>query len=752
MEPSRMKMNHNRCGTMAATSEPPVTRDVRSLWHGLAWLTVVVGLLAGSPGVPAQTYTILHSFSGPPSDGDFGGGMLVTNSIIYGVTDFGGSNNAGTVYSIGTDGSNYQLLHNFAGSPSDGATPSGLRLVGSTLYGSTVSGGSSDFGTLFAIGTGGNNYTILHNFAGSPSDGRLPLDFEIMNSIIYGVTEMGGSNGSNGLYGPVSGGTLYSIGTGGGSITILHNFGSATDGTMPVLFTLAGSTIYGTTWYGGSNGSNGLYGPVSGGTLYSISTGGKNYTILHNFGSATDGTLPQYFEVNGSTIYGVTAFGGSSSSGTVYSISTGGGSITILHDFAGSPTDGAGPEFLLPLTGSTLYGSCASGGSNDAGTVFSIGTGGNNYTILHNFAGSSPIYPGLCGIVGSTLYGVTDYGGSSSSGSVFSVGTGGNNYTILHNFPGSPEDGWSLSDQILVGSTLYGTTQAGGTNDHGVIFALTVSGGGTPTKIIGLSGNLAFGSVMTGTTATATLSIGNSGNTNLMVSGIGYPTGFSGAFSGTIPAGGSQNVTVTFAPTAVTSYGGTITVTSDATSGADTIAASGTGVATPATVAAPTITPDGGDFADSVKVTLKCATHKAVIHYTTDGTEPTSDSPKYKSAITLTNSATLNAVAFAGTNGPSATATASFTVNTPSITTASELPGGTVAVAYSGVTLQATGGTPPYKWSLAPKSKLPAGLKLGSTGKITGKPTKAGAATFTVKVTDAKKGTGEESLSVTVSE
>jgi hypothetical protein len=73
------------------------------------------------------------------------------------------------------------------------------------------------------------------------------------------------------------------------------------------------------------------------------------------------------------------------------------------------------------------------------------------------------------------------------------------------------------------------------------------------------------------------MTIANSGNATLTVSSISYPAGFSGAWSGTIAAGGSQNVTVTFAPTALISYGGTVTVNSDATSGTSTISASGTG-------------------------------------------------------------------------------------------------------------------------------------------------------------------------------
>ena len=78
-----------------------------------------------------------------------------------------------------------------------------------------------------------------------------------------------------------------------------------------------------------------------------------------------------------------------------------------------------------------------------------------------------------------------------------------------------------------------------------------------------------------------TLTISNSGNSTLTVNSIGYPSGFSGSWSGTIPAGGSQNVTVTFSPTVVQSYGGTVTVNSDKTAGTNTIVISGNGIADP---------------------------------------------------------------------------------------------------------------------------------------------------------------------------
>ncbi len=103
----------------------------------------------------------------------------------------------------------------------------------------------------------------------------------------------------------------------------------------------------------------------------------------------------------------------------------------------------------------------------------------------------------------------------------------------------------------------------------------------TAARIISVSGNLAFGNVIVGSSAQRTMTIANNGNSTLSVSSISYPDGFSGDWSsGAIAAGGSQNVTVTFSPTVAKGYLGTsITVNSDATSGANVLAVSGTGVA-----------------------------------------------------------------------------------------------------------------------------------------------------------------------------
>ena len=72
-------------------------------------------------------------------------------------------------------------------------------------------------------------------------------------------------------------------------------------------------------------------------------------------------------------------------------------------------------------------------------------------------------------------------------------------------------------------------------------------------------------------------------------------------------------------------------------------------------VAAPTLNPPAGQFTDSILVTISDTTPGAQIHYTTDGTEPSLQSPLYSGAITLTNSAAIRAKAFVAGMYPSTT-------------------------------------------------------------------------------------------------
>jgi hypothetical protein len=78
----------------------------------------------------------------------------------------------------------------------------------------------------------------------------------------------------------------------------------------------------------------------------------------------------------------------------------------------------------------------------------------------------------------------------------------------------------------------------------------------------------------------------------------------------------------------------------------------------------------------------------------------------------------------------------------------SSLPSGKVGAAYS-ATLAASGGTTPYTWSVS-SGQVPGGLKLASSGTISGIPTTAGTSSFTVKVTDGSGVSATKSLSIAI--
>ena len=129
--------------------------------------------------------------------------------------------------------------------------------------------------------------------------------------------------------------------------------------------------------------------------------------------------------------------------------------------------------------------------------------------------------------------------------------------------------------------TYSGTIRVNGDQTDGTS-SIPVTGTALPvSRIMIVTGDLAFGNVQAGTTATRTLTISNRGNDALTVFGISYPSGFSGFWSGAIPAGGSQNVTVTFAPTLSTTYSGSITIVANQTFGSSAIGATGVGTIPP---------------------------------------------------------------------------------------------------------------------------------------------------------------------------
>lgn len=192
-------------------------------------------------------YNVLHSFYGStgiiPNEG-----LTVADSKIYGTTlsTIGGS--PGTVFSSNTDGSEFQTLHVFSASPedSDGWKPNGnLAVVGSTLYGTTISSGINGLGTIYSMNLDGTGYKILHSF--SNSDGWAPNGgLTAVGSKLYGTA------------GVIDSGSIFSMnldGSGFQTITTFNPSDVGFDFSLEGGLTAVGSTLYGslTSFIGSKN-------------------------------------------------------------------------------------------------------------------------------------------------------------------------------------------------------------------------------------------------------------------------------------------------------------------------------------------------------------------------------------------------------------------------------------------------------------------------------------------------------------------
>jgi len=114
------------------------------------------------------------------------------------------------------------------------------------------------------------------------------------------------------------------------------------------------------------------------------------------------------------------------------------------------------------------------------------------------------------------------------------------------------------------------------------------------------------------------------------------------------------------------------------------------GLNTPNQTATPTFSPGTGTYSTAQSVTLADATSGAVIYYTTDGSTPTTASSVYHSAITVTSTTTINALAVAPGYSNSTVGSATYTFN-PYLGTNAYSTAGTDSANYINATYAVTG-------------------------------------------------------------
>jgi uncharacterized repeat protein (TIGR03803 family) len=390
-------------------------------------------LILGSPAFAVEpTIRVVYSFSGNngTSDGYAPYAPLVLQSpgVFYGTTGLGGGSpncdaGCGTVFRVNSDGSE-TIIYAFAGG-SDGARPMAGLILGpdGTLYGTTEYGGdgagcqSAEFiaaygysgcGIIYSIKSDGTE-GVIYSLQGTGADGCILADGVVL-----------GANGN--LYGAAAGCGSYQSGmvfevTPAGVETVLYSFTGANDGEEPnaVTFGKDGS-LFGTTYAGGAN---------TVGTVWKFTDTGV-FSVLHTFGGPGDGAFPLtgLLYAKDGNFYGTTGLGGSVGYGALFKM-TPSGDTSILYSFTSGVDGTAGPNGpLIENSAGTIFGTTQFGGTADVGYVYEYSSNGGFATLL-----SLPGYPSgsggpTAGVTlgsGGNLFGTSASGGAYDGGTVFKV-------------------------------------------------------------------------------------------------------------------------------------------------------------------------------------------------------------------------------------------------------------------------------------------------------------------------------------------
>ena len=399
-------------------------------------------LLAAVIQGPAQTFTVLHSFTGGADGANPGAGVIMdAGGRLYGTASAGGTG-AGTVFRMTRTGSNWTLnpLYTFTGA-TDGATPMAALTIGPDggLYGTATYGGNTN-------DCGGSGCGVV---------------FELRPPMTPPRTALSPWNE-----------------------TVLHAFTFLTDGAVPfseVVFDAAGN-LYGTTWGGGSVLGDG---PPGSGEDCAYHCG-VAYQLTHSNGSWELGPVYLFSEDTGSNpfagmafdqqgaLYGALSYTGLGGYGSLFKLthtSSGFGEVTV-HSFG--PHDG-GDVFGTPVMDSAgnLYGGNPGYQGHYDGSIFQVSSSGQFSTIYTFSPGDGP-YAGLTLDAAGDLYGTTEYGGANNDGSVFKLTHSGEGWTLttLHDFQQS--EGCAPFGKVLLDANgnLYGTTSMCGANQYGSVWEI----------------------------------------------------------------------------------------------------------------------------------------------------------------------------------------------------------------------------------------------------------------------------------------
>ena len=266
---------------------------------------------------------------------------------FYGTTTGGGNNLGGTVFKLDPATCTMTVLHHFGGA-GDGKWPYDGVTVASDgfIYGTTVSGGSDNYGTVYRLDTDGDNYTFTSmlspgGLCGVNGDSPSASPMEASDGNVYVTMNICGPLGANGS----SAGTVVSI-SDTPTVSALSYFDPHGNFSQPLAPLVEGTDnmLYGTVYQS-------WFMTEHEGAVFKMPLGGGDPQLVYAF-SGPDGARPQapLSVASDGSLWGTTSerfddVHGVLGGGTLFKVDK--GTLTTVHEFSfaeGSATQDGGAQ------------------------------------------------------------------------------------------------------------------------------------------------------------------------------------------------------------------------------------------------------------------------------------------------------------------------------------------------------------------------------------------------------------------------
>jgi len=392
--------------------------------------------------------------------------LSAQNTELWGTTRAGGNSNNGTIFKTDANGDNHTVVYAFPFS-NEGGAPKYTKLCKASngkLYGMTNTGGANNEGVIFSYDPDTEIYNKEFDFDDINS-GKWPTAslVEVNDGKLYGMTSQGGTYNY---------GILFSFDPTTSVFSKKIDFDGTNRGRAPYgsLIQANNGKLYGMTLYGGTVSSIGY------GVLFEYDPITDIFVKKIDFDGLNKGTAPygSLLQANDNKLYGMTTAGGANNMGVVFSFDLTASTFTKVIDFDGANNGRSPYGSLIQANDGKLYGMTYLGGINGFGILFSYDYTTTNFVKELDFdltiTGGRP-YGDLIQLNNDKLYGMNSIGGSNNKGVLFSYNPITTTFSNEFNFDGT-NNGETPSGSLITGNdgNIYGLTTSGGSGSNGVLF------------------------------------------------------------------------------------------------------------------------------------------------------------------------------------------------------------------------------------------------------------------------------------------